>query len=158
MQQLHRYAASGRLNHGISVDLDDHIALSKIAARHANVGYSVGVHPCENAENMETRHYLNNSLLGRADKVWALGETGWTIFTVPILSQSKKPVLHYIFTSQAVKKPVVVHTRAVSIIQWILSVQKNRSMGILHCFTEDGNCKSGVRLRLLCVFFRVYFF
>ncbi len=36
----------------ISVDLDDHIELSKIAARHADVGYSVGVHPCEDPATM----------------------------------------------------------------------------------------------------------
>lgn len=32
---------------GISVDLDDHIQLAEIASRHDDVGYSVGVHPCE---------------------------------------------------------------------------------------------------------------
>ena len=38
---------------GISVDLADHIALSEIAARHADVGYSVGVHPCEDEAIMQ---------------------------------------------------------------------------------------------------------
>ena len=32
---------------GISVHLDDHIQLSQIASRHVDVGYTVGVHPCE---------------------------------------------------------------------------------------------------------------
>ena len=36
----------------ISVDLDDHIKLAAIAARHNDVGYSVGVHPCEDAATM----------------------------------------------------------------------------------------------------------
>ncbi len=70
--------------------------MSKIAAaRHANVGYSVGVHPCENAENMERATTEQLIALAQADKVWAFGETGLrTIFTVQILSLSKKPVLH----------------------------------------------------------------
>ena len=44
----------------ISVDLDDHIELAKIAARHADVGYTVGVHPCEDAATMAraTTDYL----------------------------------------------------------------------------------------------------
>ncbi|MBP8100073.1 MAG: TatD family hydrolase, partial [Acinetobacter sp.] len=36
----------------ISVDLDDHIQLAEIASRHADVGYSVGVHPCEDPVTM----------------------------------------------------------------------------------------------------------
>lgn len=44
----------------ISVDLDDHIELAKIAARHADVGYTVGVHPCEDVATMAraTTDYL----------------------------------------------------------------------------------------------------
>ena len=44
----------------ISVDLDDYIELAKIAARHDDVGYSVGVHPCEDPETMAraTTDYL----------------------------------------------------------------------------------------------------
>ena len=60
----------------ISVDLDDHIELAKIAARHADVGYTVGVHPCEDAATMAraTTEYLVE--LAQPEKVWALGETG----------------------------------------------------------------------------------
>ncbi len=61
--------------------LDDHIALSKIAARHADVGYSVGVHPCENAENMARATTEQLIALAQADKVWALGETGLDYFS-----------------------------------------------------------------------------
>ena len=61
---------------GISVDLDDHIQLSQIASRHADVGYTVGVHPCEDEQTMAraTTDYLVE--LAQSEKVWALGETG----------------------------------------------------------------------------------
>ena len=44
----------------ISVDLDDHIALAEIANKHADVGYTVGVHPCEDVDTMAraTTEYL----------------------------------------------------------------------------------------------------
>ena len=61
---------------GISVDLDDHIQLSQIASRHVDVGYTVGVHPCEDEQTMAraTTDYLVE--LAQSEKVWALGETG----------------------------------------------------------------------------------
>ena len=34
----------------ISVDLDDYIALAEIVKRHEDVGYTVGVHPCEDVD------------------------------------------------------------------------------------------------------------
>jgi TatD DNase family protein len=55
----------------ISVDLDDHIELAEIAARHDDVGYSVGVHPCEDATMARaTTEFLVE--LAQPDKVWAL--------------------------------------------------------------------------------------
>ncbi len=64
-------------------------ALAKIAARHPDVGYTVGVHPCEDAATMAraTTEYLVE--LAQPEKVWALGE----IITVQILSKNKKPAL-----------------------------------------------------------------
>ncbi|PIL61237.1 TatD family deoxyribonuclease, partial [Acinetobacter baumannii] len=60
----------------ISVDLDDYIALAEIAKRHEDVGYTVGVHPCEDVDTMAraTTEYLTE--LAQSEKVWALGETG----------------------------------------------------------------------------------
>ena len=65
---------------GISVDLDDHIALSEIASRHADVGYSVGVHPCEDPGMMQRATVEKLVELARAEKAWALGETGLDYF------------------------------------------------------------------------------
>ena len=65
---------------GISVDLADHIALSEIAARHADVGYSVGVHPCEDEAIMQQATVERLIELAQPNNVWALGETGLDYF------------------------------------------------------------------------------
>ena len=96
----------------ISVDLDDHIELAKIAARHADVGYTVGVHPCEDAATMAraTTDYLVE--LAQPGKVWALGETGLDYYhSTDFIAEQKDCFARHIHASQIVKKPVVVHTR-----------------------------------------------
>ena len=74
----------------ISVDLDDHIELAKIAARHPDVGYTVGVHPCEDAATMAraTTEYLVE--LAQPEKVWRWVKRGSIIITAPILLPSKR--------------------------------------------------------------------
>ena len=123
---------------GISVDLDDHIQLAEIASRHDDVGYSVGVHPCEDTDTMAraTTDYLIQ--LAQDDKVWALGETGLDYYHIAdFIAEQKQCFARHIQASKIVKKPVVVHTRAakhdtVDIIQ-----AEQSTHGILHCFTED---------------------
>ena len=122
----------------ISVDLDDHIELAKIAARHADVGYSVGVHPCEDPAVMEraTTDYLIE--LAKPEKVWAIGETGLDYFhSTDFIAEQKECFARHIYASQAVKKPVVVHTRAAKHDTVDIIRAEKSTHGILHCFTED---------------------
>lgn len=122
----------------ISVDLDDHIALSEIAARHADVGYTVGVHPCEDAATMQraTTDYLIE--LAQPEKVWALGETGLDYYhSTDFISEQKECFARHIHASQSVKKPVVVHTRAAKHDTVDIIRAEKSTHGILHCFTED---------------------
>ncbi len=123
---------------GISVDLDDHIALSEIAARHHDVGYSVGVHPCEDVAVMQRATVERLVELAQAEKAWALGETGLDYFhSTEFISEQKACFARHIHASQAVKKPVVVHTRfAKQETVDIIRAEKS-THGILHCFTED---------------------
>ena len=74
----------------ISVNLDDHIELSRIAIRHPELGYSVGVHPCEDATVMAraTTEYLVE--LAQAEKYGRLVKPVSTIFTVRILLLNKR--------------------------------------------------------------------
>ncbi|WP_407304174.1 TatD family hydrolase [Acinetobacter sp.] len=122
----------------ISVDLDDHIKLAKIAARHADVGYSVGVHPCEDPATMAraTTDYLIE--LAQPEKVWAIGETGLDYFhSTDFITEQKQCFARHIHASQAVKKPVVVHTRSAKHDTVDIIRAEKSTHGILHCFTED---------------------
>lgn len=122
----------------ISVDLDDHIELAKIAARHADVGYSVGVHPCEDPATMAraTTDYLIE--LAQPEKVWAIGETGLDYFhSTDFIAEQKQCFARHIHASQAVKKPVVVHTRSAKQDTVDIIRAEKSTHGILHCFTED---------------------
>ncbi len=122
----------------ISVDLDDHIELAKIAARHADVGYTVGVHPCEDAATMAraTTEYLVE--LAQPEKVWALGETGLDFYhSTDFIAEQKACFARHIHASQITKKPVVVHTRSAKHDTVDIIRAEKSTHGILHCFTED---------------------
>ena len=123
---------------GISVDLDDHIALAEIAARHVDVGYTVGVHPCEDPAVMAraTTEYLIE--LAQAEKVWAIGETGLDYFhSTEFVAEQKECFARHIHASQSVKKPVVVHTRSAKHDTIDIIRAEKSTHGILHCFTKD---------------------
>ncbi|WP_216934951.1 MULTISPECIES: TatD family hydrolase [unclassified Acinetobacter] len=122
----------------ISVDLDDHIALAEIAARHPDVGYTVGVHPCEDAATMAraTTEYLVE--LAQPEKVWALGETGLDYYhSTDFVEEQKACFARHIHASQITKKPVVVHTRSAKHDTVDIIRAEKSTHGILHCFTED---------------------
>lgn len=122
----------------ISVDLDDHIELAKIAARHADVGYTVGVHPCKDAATMAraTTEYLVE--LAQPEKVWALGETGLDYYhSTDFIAEQKACFARHIHASQITKKPVVVHTRSAKHDTVDIIRAEKSTHGILHCFTED---------------------
>lgn len=123
---------------GISVDLDDHIELSKIASRHAGVGYSVGVHPCEDPAMMQRASVDTLVELAQAEKVWALGETGLDYFhSTDFVEEQKQCFARHIQASKIVKKPVVVHTRSSKSDTIDIIRAEQSTHGILHCFTED---------------------
>lgn len=123
---------------GISVNLDDHLALAKIAEQYENIGYSVGVHPCEDPAVMQraTVDYLVE--LAQPEKVWALGETGLDYYhSTDYISEQKACFARHIEASKRVKKPVVVHTRSAKKDTIELIRAEASHHGILHCFTED---------------------
>lgn len=132
-----RLAAVSRFM-GISVDLDDHIKLAEIASRHDDVGYSVGVHPCEDDHIMAraTTDYLVE--LAQSEKVWALGETGLDYYhSTDFIAEQKQCFARHIQASKIVKKPVVVHTRSAKHDTVDIIRAEQSTHGILHCFTED---------------------
>lgn len=104
-----------------------------------DIGMSIGVHPCQSAEELQS--VSTERLLALEDqKVWAFGETGLDYYW----DESKKDAQKHSFAthihaSQKVYKPIVVHTR--NAYQDTLDVLKSEKCehGIIHCFTEDYN-------------------
>lgn len=122
----------------ISVHLDDHKALSKIAAQHRDVGYSVGVHPCEDATVMQRATVETLVELAQPSQVWAIGETGLDYFhSTDFVAEQKACFARHIAASKLVGKPVVVHTRAAKHDTVDIIRAEQSTHGILHCFTED---------------------
>lgn len=122
----------------ISVHLDDHVRLSAIAAEHADVGYSVGVHPCEDATVMARATVEKLVELGQAHQVWALGETGLDYYhSTDFVAEQKACFARHIVAAKQLQKPVVVHTRAAKHDTIDIIRAENSDHGILHCFTED---------------------
>lgn len=122
----------------ISVELDDHIALSEIAARFSEVGYSVGVHPCEQPEIMQRATVDTLVELAQPENVWAIGETGLDYFhSNDFIAEQKACFVRHIHASQMVKKPLVVHTRSAKHDTIDILRAEKAEHGILHCFTED---------------------
>lgn len=123
---------------GISVNIDDHIVLSQIADNHEDVGYSVGVHPCEDPEVMRKASVDYLVGLGQGKKVWALGETGLDYYhSQDFIAEQKACFIRHIEASKILKKPVVVHTRAARKDTLDIIRHEKSEHGILHCFTED---------------------
>jgi TatD DNase family protein len=122
----------------ISVALDDHIALAKIAAQYDEVGYSVGVHPCEHIDVMQQATVEKLVQLAQSDKVWAIGETGLDYFhSDEFVTEQQACFVRHIHASQQVKKPLVVHTRSAKQDTIDILQAERATHGILHCFTED---------------------
>ena len=61
------------------------------------MGYTVGVHPCEDVDTMAraTTEYLTE--LAQSEKVWALGETGLDYYHSTDFINEQKIVLLVIF-------------------------------------------------------------
>lgn len=101
------------------------------------MGYSVGVHPCEDPETIISVGELFK-LSWRSLKVWAIGETGLDYFhSKDFIAEQKDCFTRHIHASRAVKKPVVVHTRSAKHDTVDIIRAEKSTHGILHCFTED---------------------
>lgn len=122
----------------ISVTLEDRHALANIAQRHAQVGYSIGVHPCSSEKELAEATVENLVSYAQDERVWALGETGLDYYhDARLIAQQKQSFANHIYASKIIKKPLVVHTRSAKKDTVDVIRAEQSSHGILHCFTED---------------------
>lgn len=122
----------------VAVDLDDYPILMDIAHRHADVGISVGVHPCEDPDMMARASVEHLCALGADPKVWAIGETGLDYhYSVENAALQRECMARHIEAGKRLGKPVIVHTREARADTIAILREQQAEHGILHCFTED---------------------
>lgn len=122
----------------VSVDLDDIPVLKEMAYRHADIGYSVGVHPCEDPIMMARATVEHLCELAQDAKVWAIGESGLDYYhSQEHIPEQQACFARHIEASKKVGKPIVVHTRTARQDTIAVLREQQAQHGILHCFTED---------------------
>lgn len=122
----------------IMCSLDEYDDIRSIVNANADVGMSVGVHPCEQPEVMEKASVETLVALAADEKVWAIGETGLDYhYSKDHAHAQKDSLARHIAASQQLKKPLVVHTRAARKDTIDVLTAEKAEHGILHCFTED---------------------
>lgn len=102
------------------------------------LGMSVGIHPCEDIAVLRSASYENLYELANQSHVWAIGETGLDYYwSKQNIDEQKKSLARHIHVSQALKKPIVIHTREAKHDTIDILKAEKAEHGIIHCFTED---------------------
>jgi TatD DNase family protein len=109
----------------------------KTAEAYPFVGASVGLHPNEQGEDVDTDTLIK---LAQHKKVIAIGETGLDYFrsTGDVTWQQDRFRAH-IRAAKTLQKPLIVHTRDAKddTIRIMQEEGAEEAGGVMHCFTED---------------------
>ena len=137
IELLERSAAHGV--HGmlcISITLANP-APRHLAAAHAPVWATVGIHPCHADEEPGVTVALLTELAS-APKVVALGETGLDGYHQPVTETQRESFITHLQAGATLGLPIVVHTREAreETIALIARYGSSQHSGVLHCFTE----------------------
>jgi TatD DNase family protein len=131
--------AKERVTHAlcIGVNLPDLPGVLEIAARHANIYASVGVHPDYEDTPEPTVEGLCE--LARQSKVVAIGETGLDYYRLTgDLEWQRARFRTHIRAARECGKPLVIHTRSAA-ADTLAIMREERAGdvgGVMHCFTE----------------------
>jgi len=132
--------ASNRVTHAlcISVNLPGVPAVLRLAAEHAQLYATVGVHPDAQDTPEPTVDQLI-ALAGRP-KVVAIGETGLDYYRqTGDLEWQRERFRNHIRAARACGKPLVIHTRAArdDTLAVMREERAGEAGGVMHCFTES---------------------
>jgi len=122
----------------VCTTLPEFPAVLAVAEREADIYASVGVHP----DYTDTAEPTVEQLVALAEhpKVVAIGETGLDYFRLkePLEWQRERFRVH-IRTARAVRKPLIIHTRAAAedTIRLMQEEGAEEAGGVMHCFTES---------------------
>lgn len=121
----------------ISVNLGDFPNVLALAQQHPNLYATVGVHPdYEDVEEPSVERLIE---LAQHPKVIGIGETGLDYFRLQgDLEWQRERFRTHIRAARAVKKPLIIHTRASSAdtLRLMEEEKASEASGVLHCFTE----------------------
>jgi TatD DNase family protein len=136
----------------ICTTMEEFGAVHSLATSYDNFWATVGVHP-DNEASAELREPTFDDLVQRAGlpRVVGIGETGLDYFrlgdrTVADMEWQRERFRTHIRAAQAVKKPLVIHTRAssadtIAILREEGETEGNLGAksagGVFHCFTES---------------------
>lgn len=110
-----------------------------LAARHADVWATVGVHPHE-AAVCDAAIEAELTRLAQRPRVVAIGEIGLDFHYDHSPRQQQQEVFRrFIAHARQLKKPIVVHTRnaPAETLQILVEEKASEVGGIIHCFSED---------------------
>lgn len=123
----------------VCVEIAKFQALLKTAETYPFVGVSVGLHPNETNEETSTEALIK---LAQHPKVVAIGETGLDYYrSTGDVEWQRERFRAHIRAAKALKKPLIVHTRAAKedTIRLMQEERADQIGGVMHCFTEDWN-------------------
>lgn len=122
----------------IAIDLESYPSMLALVADYPQISVTVGVHP--NEQDGEDPSVDDLIALGENSKVIGIGETGLDYFrTEADTIWQQQRFRNHINAAKALKKPLIVHTRAAKIDTLRILQEENAAEigGIIHCFTED---------------------
>ena len=121
----------------IGVNYEELPGVLELAAAHANIFASVGVHP--DYEAVEEPTEVSLLALASRPKVVAIGETGLDYYRLTgDLEWQRQRFRTHIRAARQCRKPLVIHTRAAA--EDTISIMREENAGeaggVMHCFTE----------------------
>lgn len=127
----------------VSVNMRDFPRVLSLAAAHAPIFASVGVHP----DAMEGAEPTVGELVeeGRAEKVLAVGETGLDYFRAAgDLEWQRRRFRTHIRAARELGKPLIIHCRQAScdLLRILREENAEQVGGVMHCFTESWDVAS----------------
>jgi TatD DNase family protein len=138
--------AANRVTHAlcISVNLPAMPAVVRLAADHAQLYATVGVHP--DVEDTPEPSADELVTMAAQPKVVAIGETGLDYYRLSgDLSWQRNRFRTHIRAARACRKPLVIHTRAAAedTLAIMREERAGEAGGVMHCFTESWEVAAG---------------
>jgi TatD DNase family protein len=121
----------------VAVSVKEFSDMKARVAKFDNVSMSCGVHPLHNEDVCSYSELLAQV---QADDVVAVGETGLDYFySEETKDIQKDSFVDHIKAANAVKKPLIIHTRNAhkDTINLLNEHRDPSTIGVLHCFTES---------------------